>query len=269
MKLGIGTYSYMWAIGFEGAGPEQPLSAFGLLEKARQLGVRLVQVGPNLPLGALPSRELDAFVAAAQDWGIELELGTRGLETEHLTEQVRLARRIGAALLRTMPEVGGQSPATADISAYLRAVRPLLEGEGVRLGLENGNVPAEDLRAILDSVASANVGVILDTTNSLAVSEGWRYATQFLAPHTICLHVKDFAVERVWSMMGFTVQGRPAGQGQVDVAWLLETLRASGARFNVVLELWPPEQPTLAGSIALEQAWNEQSVAYMRRFVPD
>lgn len=269
MRLGIGTYSYMWAIGFEGARPERPLSALGLLEKARQLGVRLVQVGPNLPLGALTSGELDAFVATAQEWGIELELGTRGLETEHLGEQVRLARRIGATLVRTVPEVGGATPAPADIPAYLRAVRPMLEGEGVRVGLENGNVPAEDLRGALDAVASANVGVILDTTNSLAVSEGWRYVTRVLAPYTNCLHVKDFAVERVWSMMGFTVQGRPAGQGQVDVAWLLETLRAAGARFNAVIELWPPEQPTLAGSIALEQAWNEQSVAYMRRFLPD
>ncbi|MHB0879129.1 MAG: sugar phosphate isomerase/epimerase family protein [Anaerolineae bacterium] len=269
MRLGIGTYSYMWAIGFEGARPERPLSAIGLLEKARQLGVHLVQVGPNLPLGALSDTDLDAFVQRAQEWGIELELGTRGIETAHLTEQVRLARRIGATLLRTIPEVGGDSPEPADIPGYLRAIRPLLEGEGVRLGLENGKLPAEQLRGALDAVPSPNLGVILDTVNSLAVPEGWRYVTQVLAPYTNCLHLKEFVVQRLWNMMGFTVEGRPAGQGQVDVPWLLETLRAAGAHFNVVLELWPPQQPTLAETIAMEQAWNEASVAYMRQFVQD
>lgn len=90
-----------------------------------------------------------------------------------------------------------------------------------------------------------------------------------LAPYTNCLHLKEFIVQRVWSMMGFTVEGRPAGQGQVDVPWLLDTLKAAGARFNVVIELWPPEQPTLAQTIAMEQAWNEESIAHMRRFVQD
>ena len=45
MKLGIGTYSYMWAIGFDGARPASPMTAMALLEKARELGVRVVQYG--------------------------------------------------------------------------------------------------------------------------------------------------------------------------------------------------------------------------------
>lgn len=267
MKLGIGTYCYMWSIGFDGARPQRPLTAIGLLEKARELGVSLVQVGPNLPLDALPEAELDAFVARARDWGIELELGARGIEREHLEGEVRLAKRIGASLLRTIPEVGGQTPPLAELPAHLGAIRPLLEGEGVRLGLENGKIPALDLRTVLDDLGSANVGVILDTVNSLAISEGWRYVAETLAPHTICLHHKEFVVERVWTMMGFTVQGRPAGQGQVDTPWLLDLLRAAGARFNVVLELWPPEQTTLDATIAIEQAWVRESIAYLRQYV--
>ena len=38
MKLGIGTYTYMWSIGFPGAAPDAPMRAMGLLEKARELG---------------------------------------------------------------------------------------------------------------------------------------------------------------------------------------------------------------------------------------
>ena len=269
MKLGIGTYSYMWAIGFEGARPRRPLTAVGLLEKARQLGVHLVQVGPNLPLDDMGHADLDAFVGQAREWGIELELGTRGIETEHLTRQVQSARRIGATLLRTIPEVDGGTPARAAIPAYLNAIRPLLEGQGIRLGLENGKIAAEELRWVLDAVGSPQVGVVLDTANSLAVGEGWRQVARTLAPYTNCLHVKDFAVERCWHMMGFTVEGRPAGKGQLDVPWLLDTLRAAGARFNVVLELWPPAQSVLEDTITVEQTWNEESVAYLRQFVPE
>ena len=269
MKLGVNAYTYMWSIGFEGARPAAPLTAIGLLEKAHALGVNVVQTGPNLPLDRLPDAELDAFVQQAQTWGIELELGTRGLETDHLARQIALARRMGATLLRTVPEIDGQPPAPAEIPAYLAAIQPLLEREGVRLGLENGNTPALDLRAALDAVGNPQIGIVLDMVNSLAVSEGWRYVTEVLAPYTVCLHLKDFIIRRAWNMMGFIVEGRPAGSGQLDLPWLFNALKAARSDFNVIIELWPPEQQTLAETIALEQAWAEESVGNLRTFVKE
>jgi len=285
VKLGINTYTYMWSIGFEGARPERPLTALGLLEKAHELGVRVVQIGPNLPLDRLPEAELDRLDRQAREWGIELELGTRGLETDHLAGQVGLCRRFGSTLLRTVPEIGGQTPETQDIPGYLREILPLLEQagpvlspstplgvnyvEGVRLAMENGKIPAEELRGVLEEVNSPLVGIVLDSVNSLAVPEGWKHVTQVLAPYTMCLHFKDFVVKRVWHMMGFVCEGRPAGQGQLDTPWLLETLKASRYDFNVILELWPPEQKTLPETIALEQAWAKESISYLRQYVKD
>jgi len=269
------------------------LTAIGLLEKARALGVRVVQIGPNLPLDRLPEAELDRLDRQAREWGIELELGTRGLETDHLAGQVGLCRRFGSTLLRTIPEIGGQTPETQDMPGYLREILPLLaqagpvlsnvEGpvlspstplgvnyvEGVRLAMENGKIPAEELRDVLEEVNSPLVGIVLDSVNSLAVPEGWKHVTQVLAPYTMCLHFKDFVVKRVWHMMGFVCEGRPAGQGQLDTPWLLETLKASRYDFNVILELWPPEQKTLPETIALEQAWAEESISYLRQYVKD
>ena len=150
---------------------------------------------------------------------------------------------------------------------YLKQIVPLLEKEGIRLGLENGQLPAKDLAWALDAVGSPQLGVVLDTANSLAISEGWRYVTEILAPYTICLHHKEFIVQRVWTMMGFTVEGRPAGTGQVDTPWLLDTLDRAGAAYNVILEVWPPEQPTVEESIALEDRWVRASIPYLRQFV--
>jgi len=273
VKLGIGTYCYMWAIGFKfgdkEARPAQPMSAMALLERARDLGVHLVQYGPNLPMTELSDMELDAIVRNGQAWDVEFELATRGLETEHLAQQIMLLKRLGGSLLRTIPELGGKPVEASCIPEYLQAILPVLQREQVKLGLENGKVPAKELAWALDKVGSPAVGVVLDTANSLAVPEGWQYVTEILAPYTICLHHKEFVVKRVWYMMGFTVEGQPAGKGQVDTPWLLETLDKAGAQYNVILEVWPPEEPNLEDTIATEDRWVRESIPYLRQFIKD
>jgi sugar phosphate isomerase/epimerase len=269
----------MWSIGFEGANPdypgtaarpEKPLLPGGLLEKAHELGLRLVQTGPNLGLEKLSEAGLGEFIQMAKDWQIDLELGTRGLDADHLARQVALARRMGAKLIRSLPELEGKPVNDPRlITRALRQILPLLEREGIRLALENGRIPAADLRAILDDLHSPFVGVVLDMVNSLAVPEGWKEVTRCLAPHTMCLHYKDFTIRRAWHMMGFIVEGAPAGRGMVDTGWLLQELEASPYDFNVLVELWPPEQETISETEALEQAWAVESLAYLRNYIKD
>jgi len=270
MKLGVGSYTYMWSIGFAGASPENPMTALGLLAKARELGVRVVQYGPNLPLYELPGGELDEVLAASRQWGIELEIGTRGVETVHLLRMLEFTVRCRSALLRTIPEVeGGRVPSQAELAALLRAVEPQFRQAGVRLAMENSLMPAAELAGALREVGSEFLGITLDTVNSLAIPEGTREVARRLIPWTCCLHVKDFAVRREWHMMGFRVEGRPAGQGQLDVPWLLGALRKAGAQCNAILELWVPEQTTLEQTIELEQRWAVESVAYLRSLIKE
>lgn len=280
MKLGINSYTFMWSIGFQGANPEYPdmaarpacpLTPLGLLEKARQLGVHLVQTGPNLTaFDRLTEAEMEEFIHRAVEWQIELELGTRGLDYEYLVEKVRLAKRMGARLIRTLPEIGGAYVSDARmILPAARAILPVLEREGLKLAIENGGIPGADFREALDKIGSPQVGVVLDMVNSLAVPEGWKEVTRLLAQHTMCVHYKDFSIRRAWHMMGFFCEGAPAGEGMVETGWLLETLKASPYDFNVIVELWPPEQETLEKTIALEQAWAQQSITYLRQFFPE
>jgi sugar phosphate isomerase/epimerase len=242
----------------------------GLLEKAHDFGLHLVQTGPNLPIEKLPESELDAFIHKAREWDITLELGTRGVDQAHLQKMVRLAKRMGARLIRTLPEVDGKYATDARLlpPEVCKSVS-LLEAEGILLGIENGRIPAQEMKAALDEIGSSNVGVVLDMVNSIAVPEGWKQVTEIFAPYTMCLHFKDFTIRREWHMMGFILEGAPAGQGQLDINWLLKSLQASQYDFNVVVELWPPEQPQLEDTIALEQAWAEQSISFLRQFIQD
>lgn len=266
-RLGINTYTFMWSIGFDGVTPRNPITVSGLIRKAEQLGVKVVQYGPNLALDRLSPKELDAFRNEACEGGIEIEICTRGLETEHIQSQVELCRQTGATLLRTIPELGGQTPGADEITSQLRFLRPMLEDTGVRLALENGKVPAKDLACCIAETGSRQVGIVLDTVNSLAVSEGWRYVAETLAPHVMCLHVKEFIVKRAWHMMGFICEGRPAGSGQLDIPWLLEECGRSQHPYNVIVELWPPEQPDLEHTVALEHQWADESIQYLRQMI--
>jgi sugar phosphate isomerase/epimerase len=279
MKLGINTYTYMWSIGFQGVNPAYPdkaacpavpLTLLGLLEKAHSLGIHLVQTGPNLPVDGLPEADLDIFIQTAKDWGIQLELGTRGLDREHLVKQIALARRMGATLIRTLPEIRGEYITKVhQILPVLQTILPLLSGECLQLAIENGRIPTSDLRWLLDELGSPQVGVVLDMVNSLAVPEGWKEVTRQLAPHTMCVHYKDFTIRRAWHMMGFICEGVPSGKGLLEPEWLFDALRVSPYDYNVIIELWPPEQETIESTVILEQQWAEESVDFLRQYIKD
>jgi sugar phosphate isomerase/epimerase len=256
MKLGIGTYTYMWTIG------EGRMTAQGLIDRAVELGIKVVQFGPNLPLDE--AGQLDCR-------GLEIEMGTKGLNAASLVRQAEFASAHGVRLLRTVPDYDKRHapPAAAEIVDAVGPIVPALERFGVWLAIENATIPAATLAEALERIGSERVGVTLDTVNSLAIPEGTEHVARTLAPYTLCLHVKDFSVDRVWHMMGFTVEGRPAGQGQLDVPWLLDLVRSAGRRPNAILELWPPRRTTIEETLALEDRWAVESIAYLRRLIPD
>ena len=264
MKLGINSYTYMWSIGFKGSAPRNPLTAMDLLEKARQLGLSLVQTGPNLPMNGTTIQE---FIAEAHHKGIELEIGTRGLDLQDLIHWVDICQQANVKLLRTVPEINGQTPSTEELVFSLNKIKPYLESNNIYLGLENGKIPCRELRSAITQTQSSNIGVVLDMVNSLAVPEGWKEVTETLAPFTMCLHYKDFVIKRNWHMMGFICEGQAAGNGQLDPEWLFRTLEKSQYDFNVILELWPPEQKSLEETIALEHQWTESSIHFLRQYI--
>jgi sugar phosphate isomerase/epimerase len=259
----------MWSIGFPGAEPETPMRAIDLVSKAHAFGLRVVQFGPNLALYELDSGELDEVLSACSEWGIEIEVGTRGMETERLEPLLDFTQRCGASLLRTVPELGGRAPDHDELVALLRAIEPTLRRARVRLAMENSLIAASGLDAALREINSEWLGITLDTVNSLAIPEGSEEVARCLARWTHCLHVKDFAVKREWHMMGFRVEGRPAGKGQLNIPWLLKLLDGEGARSNAILELWPPPRATLRETIALEHQWAEESTRYLRTLIKE
>jgi len=270
MKLGISSYTYPWAIGFPGAIPSNPLTPLQLLKKARDLGLGLVQFGPNMPLDKLRERQLDEVIDRASSWDIDLEMGTLGIEPEGLRKQLRFAKRIGAILLKTtLGSPDGTIPTRVEIQNSLRSVLDELAGGEIRLAIDNSRIPARELNEILESVRSPCVGAGLDTAHPLALPEGWQISIRVLAYRTVSLQIKDFVVQPAPHRMGFLIKGCPVGHGQLNIPWIVESFAALRVEPSTLLESWTPDQGSLEATVALEDLWARQGIKYLRRFIPD
>ena len=271
MHLGIGSYTFTWAVGVPGHPPGQPLTPLGLLERAVKLGVGVVQFCDNLPLTALASAELDVLCAFARKHCLAVELGTRGIaDTANLLTHLELAKRLSAPFVRLVVDSQGHEPSPEECVSRLRPLLPRFAEAGVKLAIENHDrFTSATLAAMVEQLGPEQVGICLDTVNSFGAMEGPEVVVKTLAPYTLNLHVKDFTIARVSSQMGFVINGCAAGQGRLNVPWLLDQLRAAGRDVNAILELWTPFGPTLDDTIAREAAWAEESVRGLRRFIPD
>lgn len=268
MRLGIGSYTYTWAIGVPGYPPRQPLTAHGLLARAARLGVHVVQFADNLPLDELPAHARTELRRAADALEIAVEVGTRGITPDHLRRNLAVACEFGAPFLRVVIDKADHHPPPEEVVRLLRTVMPEFEAANVTLALENHDrFKVATLLGIIRQVGSARLGVCLDTVNSFGALEGPDAVVEALGPYTVNLHVKDFAVQRAGHNLGFTVEGRPAGQGQLDVPWLLARLAEFGRDCNAILELWTPPTGDVEATIALEARWAEASVAYLRTLI--
>jgi 3-oxoisoapionate decarboxylase len=268
MRLGIGSYTYGWAVGTDGERPADPMGAPELIERARRFGVRVVQLCDNLPAETYEPASVAAIRRAADSAGIQVELGTRGCAPDHLRGMLGVARQLGSPVLRLVPDAPGDEPDVDEVVRRLRDVAPHIAG--VVIAIENHDrFKTTALLEIIRRVESRRLGICLDTVNSFGALEGPQVVVERLGPHVASLHLKDFAVRRVPHLQGFVVEGRPLGQGRLDVPWLLGRLAAFGRSPNAIVEHWVPPEATLEQTIAKEADWARQSVAAARQWIKD
>jgi len=246
------------------------MDAVGLLNKAAELGVYVVQVADNLPLDQLAPSDLDAFVKRAAELDINVEVGTRGIGHDNLRAYLRLAERLESQILRVVIDTADHHPDADEVVDILKDIIPEFERAGVCLAIENHDrFKAITLADIIRRIGSQRVGVCLDTVNSFGALEGPEVVLEALGPLVVNLHVKDFAIFRASHLLGFTIEGRPAGQGRLGVPWLLKELRDLSLDPNAILELWTPPEETLPATIEKENGWAVTSVDYLRTLIPD
>ncbi|MDQ7910374.1 sugar phosphate isomerase/epimerase family protein [Phytohabitans sp. ZYX-F-186] len=254
--IGLSTYAFFWQHSPRVA---EPLTVERMLESTIALGADAFQICDHPEVTGFGEARLDALAARSRAAGVALELGTRGTAVAHLDTYLRIAKRLGARLVRTM--VTG--PAAFD---DLVAVLPRYAAAGVTVALETyERMPSADLVALVERVDHPNLGICLDPANCVAALEHPDRVVDAAAPHVVNLHVKDFAFTRDEGWVGFRLAGAPLGEGALDLDRLFARVRPAERGISQIIEHWLPWQGDEAGTVALERRWTEQNLAYLRR----
>lgn len=265
MRIGISSFAFGWAVGTAAAPAATPFTADSLLDFAIAQRVPAIQFGDNLPLHAMSDADLRAFAARARQNGVAIEAGARGLTREHLGRYLEVCGILGARLLRFVIDAKPYEPSPADVVRLVRDALPDLERANVVLGIENHDrFPCATLAQMMAEIGSRHVGICLDTANSLGAGEGIREVLAHLAPVCVNLHLKDFAIERLPYLMGFTISGRSLGQGMLPLEDTIRAVASHGRCDTAVIETWPPPEADPAATIAKEARWAAESVEVLR-----
>lgn len=269
MRWGIGSYTYTWAVGVQGyPEPDHPLAATDIVEKAASAGASTVQLMDNIPLTGFSDEQLGRLRSRADEAGLTIHVGTRGLDIDHLLRFLDIAVKTGAPLMRTIIPKSGAGSTMKEAKDFLKATLPAYEKAGVAISIENHDLnPAQELRELVEAVGSPMLGICLDTVNSLGIAEDHRRTLETLAPVANCFHAKDYRVSRIDHQMGFKVEGAPCGEGLLDLPGIVALFRRLGRDVDMIVELWTPYRESMENTIALESAWAEKSIAYVKKIL--
>lgn len=268
MQLGVSTYTYPWMIESLFVNGSAYTALMCLLDKAIQHHINHVQVGDNVPLHLLSDSESANIIEKAKINGIGLEVGTKRLSYEHIINYIAIAGKFTSPFLRVVIDDQDFYPDEHEVINIIRDLLPAFKKSQVLLALENHDrFSAALMEKIILATDPVYVGVCLDTANSLGAGESIREVVKILAPYTFNLHIKDFSIKRVDHKMGFRVLGCAAGEGFLDIPWLVEQIQQNCTCKTATLEIWSDPKKNLHESIVQEEAWANRSIEYLKNHI--
>lgn len=260
--IGLGTYAFFWQ---HSDRLERPLTLIGAFEATRELGVDLFQICDYTPLETMSKRELRDAASVAADLGLQIQLGTKGINPHRLRRFLDLADAFEARLVRSMLNGSSSTPGLDEAAGWLGQALPEYEVAGVTLALETyEQVATEDLVGLVERVGSERLGICLDPANVVARLEHPRTCVELAVPYVRNVHVKDFAFARQEGWVGFTYSGAPMGTGLHDYAHLLRTVDPRGRGVDEIVEHWLPWQGDPETTVRIEREWTRITLEHLR-----
>ncbi len=261
--IGLGTYAFFWQ---HSDRAPQPLDLPAMLRKTRELGGEVFQICDYAPILSYNSAQLRDLKSLADELGIALELGTKGIAPAHLANFLRLADALGAKVVRGMVNTPAHRPTLSEAEALLKQALPDYESAGVKIGLETyEQLSSRNLVSLVEAVGSPSLGICLDPANCVAALENPIEVIDRCAPYVVNLHVKDFAFTRRGGWVGFTLEGAELGSGLLDYDYLIKAVNPEARGINRILEHWLTWQESFEVTSRLENQWNANNLAYIKR----
>lgn len=260
MKLGMHTYTLhlhglgeTWGLE-EGYEFKQTINLIQLMDKAVEWGLDGLHI-TNVDLVSLDPERLAEVKAAAEDHNLYLEYNVSfdAPSDPRVNSTVRdaliNAKAMGADLVKFSLDIERPRPLYGtcmhpDVMRQL-SIRydefkenlPLLEELGLTLSLENHcDAYADEVIWLIKQLNHPNVGACVDTMNAMNVLEGPEACVEKMAPYANCVHFCDIKV--IVEPHGMRTVSVPLGQGDIDMARILRTLREKAPldRINIEVE---------------------------------
>ena len=248
--IGLSTYAFFWQ--WSDQVPE-PLTLSEMVTRTAELEAEVFQICDYPAVADLSAGDL------------ELELGTRGVQPEHLLRYLDIAQRLDATMVRSMFNTATHRPTAAEAIELLAASLPAFEAAGVSVALETyEQVPTCTLVDVVSAAGSPALGICLDPGNCIAALETPATVIASTAPYVKNIHVKDFAFTRKGGWVGFSLTGAPLGTGQLDYDLMIDTVRPTERGISRIIEHWLPWQGDPNTTIELEQQWTQHNLDYLR-----
>ncbi len=205
------------------------------------------------------------------------EVPVREMQTLYITELARLARDLGASVVRIF--TGYENPA-ADFTRQWRLVVDTLKecsrrtsDFGVTLGVQNHHdigVGYEAFHDLIHAVNEPNCRALLDAWAPALHGDDLTKAASTLAPLTVHTTIADYvlrpryryqpALVNYERQMPF-VQAVPMGEGFIDYRAFLAALRAGGFTGTIAYEMCSPLQH--GGSLETLDSYARRFLEYM------
>lgn len=274
MKLAIDSYCYHRYFGESYPGlqrdPGKRMTVWDFLKRARKHRVEGVSIEACF-LQRLDEGFLGRLRDTLDEFGFErvwawghpegLRSGTDRTEAKDLVKHLRIAKRIGASVMRI---VGGSRRTRPESWAVhkrqlVKMLKPLTgpaRDHGVVMAMENHiDLLADEMVDVITTIDSPWLGVCLDTGNNLRLFEDPVVVARKLVPLARATHVKDLGVRRGNPHEFSFWPSVPLGEGLVDLPEVIRLLRKATYNGLLAFEIdylhpdYGEEEPVVAKSL--------------------
>ena len=269
LKLALFSYSYHLAFGaHEVFQPKVKMDLYQLLDKAKLMGLDGIQIDP-VHLRSYEDEYIDSLRAYARERELYLEYGITGVEEAHLLRHLEVAKRLGAAVMRTYigfnprdNRIDIQHEVDSAVKA-LNGVKDAAERNGIKIAVENHcDLKTDELRDLIERVDSPFVGVCVDLGNFMIHLENPVESVRKLAPYIVNTHFKDYAFSM--ENWGFKAFGVALGDGVIDLKSILSILVEDSRLDRITLEIPVEKEATEEETLRKEDNVVRTSVRYAR-----
>lgn len=269
IRIGVGSWSLPWAVGFMKNPFTYPkIGGIELIDFAVSNQFKLVQLYNNLDLLTLDISELQKIRSHAERNQIRIEIGGMGIENRTIQHLLNVAETLNSRTIRTiiLPHEGKR----LDVRAVIKIVREYIsefeESDRFLLFENHEKYSAEEFREIVEGVGSSAVGMCLDPANSIGKIEHFHHTFRVLKDYIFNCHYKEYSVERVDTNLGFIIEGCCPGEGENIANEFFGLIKTLDQDVDVVLEQWVPFQGSVEETLQIEKEWAEKGMQRLKSY---